>query len=419
MKLLHLANFHSTNIGNGALILGTERVLREDLGDVTFVPEPWDDYTALQERSFDAAFVRRVNETTDGLLVGAAVTFNGREAFRHAGMRLDLPLELWESFSKPVIFYAISHRMWPHQPYHHLDPFRRTMDTLLQHPQVLFSVRNDGTKTWIESVLGYQSDRIVEIPDPALYVPTADHWHPEMMEGRRTIIVSLNHEDAVYRFGGPLRAQAWRWLSPWVGERRLLRAWRQVPGWQQDRRLILRRVASALERLSRAWDLNIILCPHYFDDDALIAEFASLCSTRLAYQLMVSGGILRVPQAPYFYDLYAKADAVVSMRIHSMSPAIGLGTPCVPLVSQSRMAAFLADTGLADLGVDVFDPDLDERLYERLTDCLQHREDIQQRFRKVVATMRQRTRSFHERIASRRAPSEDTAPCSVATVGGQ
>ena len=77
LKLLHLANSHSTNLGNGALILGTERVLGEDLGEdlgrpVAWTREPWDDYT-FDLRTFDRAFVDRVNRETDGLIVGGAV----------------------------------------------------------------------------------------------------------------------------------------------------------------------------------------------------------------------------------------------------------------------------------------------------------------------------------------------------------
>ena len=70
LRFLHLANHHSTNIGNGALIFGTERVLREDLGsDIEFIPVPWDDYTfGLKE--FDRKFVDLVNDTSDCLLVG-------------------------------------------------------------------------------------------------------------------------------------------------------------------------------------------------------------------------------------------------------------------------------------------------------------------------------------------------------------
>ena len=64
MRFLHLANFNSTNIGNGALISGTERILKEDLGDVDFTPAVWDDYTFelkkfIGEKGYDAKYGAR------------------------------------------------------------------------------------------------------------------------------------------------------------------------------------------------------------------------------------------------------------------------------------------------------------------------------------------------------------------------
>ena len=399
MKLLHLANHHSTNIGNGALIFGAERALQEDLGaDLAFVAEPWDDYTAAGTRRFDEAFVDRVNQT-DGLLVGAAVAFNSRVDFRHAGMRLDLPIALWSKISKPIVFYGLSHRLWPHQRYPHREALRRTMRHLLEHPRVLFSVRNDGTKAWLESLLGRGSERIVSIPDPALYVPTTSASHPELADGKINIVLSLNHEDALYRFGGPWRERVWRAAAPWVSERRLLGLWSRLPEWRARKRRFLRQLAQAFERLARDWEVNVILCPHYFDDYPMLQEFASWVSPRLAYQRMVSTGVNRVPHAPAFYDLYAHADAVVSMRIHSMSPAIGLGTPCVALASQARMTEFLKDAELEEFGVDIADANLSDKLHGLLVRCLQERAMVQGRFRAARERMRQRSRACHQRIA--------------------
>lgn len=399
MRLLHLANFNSTNIGNGALVFGTERVLGEDLGgQVSFTPVAWDDYT-FGFKKFDAEFVDSVNRS-DGLIVGAMVTLNGRMYLKHAGMRFDLPYELWSKISKPIVFYAISYRVWPQQRYHNLDQFKRAMDLILRSPNILFSVRNDGSKGWIESLLGYSSDRISVIPDPTLYVPPKDAWHPELEEGKVNVVISLNEEDEVYRFGGESRRQAWKYLSPVIGEPRLLRAWKHVPGWQARKRAFLRNLANALEKLSLERNLNLILCPHYFDDYKIIGEFLSVCSLRLAYQLTVATGILRVPLAPYFYDFYSKADVVLSMRVHSMTPAVGLGVPCVALTSQARMSEFMNDAGLQDFVVDIFDPDLTDKVYQRLSYCLEQRDQVKSRLQAVQSSMRQRTRTYNQRIAS-------------------
>ncbi len=397
--LVHLANFNSTNIGNGALIFGTERVLREDWNeDVQFLSEPWDDYTFDLKR-FDSNFVSSVNRT-DGLIVGAAVALNARDYLSNAGMRFDLPYGLWPAFSKPIVFYAISYRVWPSQRYYHLDQFKRAMDYVLQSPRIMFSVRNDGTKGWLESLLGYSSDRIDVIPDPALYVPVKDHWHPELMEGKTNILVSLNNEDAVYRFGGPLRERIWQIASPFIKEKKLIGAMEYWPGLQSRKKNSLKHLARALEMLSREWDLNIILCPHYFDDYRMMSELISLFPARLAHQRTISSGLLNVPRAPYFYDLYAKADLAISMRVHSMSPAVGLGTPMVAVSTQGRMSHFMNAAGLQDFVVDFFDPDLADKLYAKLKAVLLNQDEVRRKFQAVRATMRNETMAYNRRVAA-------------------
>jgi hypothetical protein len=46
LRLVHLANFNSTNIGNGALANGLELVLEEDFSHaIKWTRLPWDDFT--------------------------------------------------------------------------------------------------------------------------------------------------------------------------------------------------------------------------------------------------------------------------------------------------------------------------------------------------------------------------------------
>jgi len=402
-KLIHLANFNSTNIGNGALIFGTERVLQQDWrAPVVFIPEPWDDYT-FGLRHFDAGFVSSVN-AADGLIIGAAVALNARDYLKNAGMRFDLPYALWPSISKPIVFYAISYRVWPYQKYHHLDQFKRAMEYILASPRIMFSVRNDGTKPWLESLLGYKSERIEVIPDPALYVPNVDSWHPELVQDKINFLISLNNEDEVYRFGGPLREQLWHVARPFVKERQLLSAMKYVPYWRSQKRKCLKKLVYALERLCHEWDLNFILCPHYFDDYKIISEFISMFPARLAHQRTISSGLLNVARAPYFYDLYAKADIALAMRVHSMSPAIGLGTPMVALSTQGRISDFLNIAGLQDFQVDFLDPDLAEKLHAKLHNVLQHRQEVKQKFEETRTAMRTQTLAYNRRVAAFVAP---------------
>ncbi len=398
LNLIHLANHKSTNIGNGALTIGTENVLAEDLPcAVNFTPEPWDDYT-FGFRKFDANFVRRVNDS-DGLLIGAAVALNARDYLVHAGMRFDLPVELWSQITKPIVFYGISYRVWPCQKYCHLDKFRTAMEHILRHPKIIFSVRNDGTKGWLESLLGYESDRILTVPDPAIYVETATgNVYPELVGNKINAILSLNNEDEVYRFGGWPREQAWRWLGGIVNERKLIQLWKRLPGWDHKRSLFLRQLARGLEIIAKEHDLNLILCPHYFDDYEMMSQFIKSCPLRMPHQDIVSTGLLKASEARYFYGRYANVDVALSMRVHSMSPAIGVGTPMIALTSQPRMTEFLDDIGLEEFGLDIFDRNLADKLVERFNHCITNRDSIRDRLNTVRSGLRRDTREFNQKV---------------------
>lgn len=401
MKILHLANHRSTNIGNGAIVLGTERVLREDIGkDLSFFPEPWDDYTLFDTPKFDASFVDRINRDYDALLVGAAVAFNARKRFIHSGMRLDLPLELWPKIVKPVCFYGVSHRVWPGQRVYHLERFKAVMEHLLNDPKVLFTVRNDDTRQWLEGALGRRLDDVDAVPDPTLYVPVKDHWHPQLAQGKANIIISLNNEDDVYRYGGAGRELAWNLLGAFVDENTLLSAWRHIPGWPARRVGFLRRFARVVDALARERDIHVILAPHTFDDLPIIHEFLSHCSPRVGFQLAVAAEVLEAGQASYFYDLYAKADLCLSMRVHSLTPAIGLGVPCVALSSQSRVSSFMQDAGLSEFAVDVFSPEFEDKTLALARRCLDDGPAVRETFKAAVGTLRRRSATFHRKLGA-------------------
>jgi polysaccharide pyruvyl transferase WcaK-like protein len=382
LQLIHLANHHSNNIGNGALILGTESVLRQDLAHgVEFLPAPWDDYS-LGTKRFDDTFIEQVNRS-DGLIVGGAVMFNGSRAFKHTGCRIDLPLHLWRRIVKPIVFYGVAYGAFPLQRYHHRAALKAFLEDTLARPNVLFAARNDGSKAWLESVLGAPSDAILSVPDPGLYVPTADTPHPELSPSKLNVLLALNGETECYRFGG-------RWPT---------QVWEHTPGWKRRKIAFLRSLALALERLAQRHDINLVVCAHSPTDFKMLGEFFAVAPSRLRDQRMVMAPILKAASAPYFYDLYRKADLAVSMRIHSMDCATGVGTPFIALNSHPRMRAFMADAGLTEFVVDITDPRLADRLGGLAEHILQHREAVRDQLRTVRARMRARTKAFNAKIA--------------------
>jgi hypothetical protein len=395
LTFMHLANYGARNIGNAALIFGLERVLREDLpGDVEFLREPWDLYSRFVRR-FDASFVVRVNADCDALLIGAAVTFDGGTAYANTGFRFDLPLDLWRRIEKPIVLYGLSHRAWPRRVYHHRDALRRTLDAILSSDRVLPSLRNDGTKEWLESVVGHPLDGVHVVPDPAVFVPTEDVPHLELDPERPNIVVAPNAEDEMDRFG----------LAP---RKRVLRkpvAHRLLPfssswSWRETRERFLRALARVLDRLAAEHDANLILCGNDPFDVGMAYDLFELIHPDTRYRVGFSSAAPPTDVGPAFYDLYEKADLVLGMRIHSITPCIGLGTPVIPLVSQPRMTDFLADAGLADLAVDIHADDVTERTFAAASRALADPEAARARLHAARAALRQRTAEFDATVGA-------------------
>ena len=323
------------------------------------------------------------------------MTFDGGTAYANTGFRFDLPLDLWPRIEKPIVLYGLSHRAWPRRVYHHRDALRRTLDAMLSNDRVLLSLRNDGTKEWLESVAGHPLDGVHVVPDPAVFVPTEDVPHLELDPERPNIVVAPNAEDEMERFGLAPRKRALR--RP---DRRRLLPFSSSWNWRETREVFLRKLARTLDRLAAEHDANLILCANDPFDVGMVVRALRADPPGHALPRRLRRRGAPDGRRPAFYDLYAKADLVLGMRIHSITPCIGLGTPVIPLVSQPRMTDFLADAGLADLAVDIHAEDVGERTFAAASQALADPEAARARLRTACEALRQRTAEFDATVGA-------------------
>ena len=310
---LHLVNLHSSNVGNGALMLGTERLLREDWGAAwNFDRIAWDDFT-FGRTPWDAAFVDAANQR-DLLLINGAVTFNGRAYLKHTGSRLDLPLPLWRDIRVPILCYGLSHRHWPGSTYHNLDALQTWLTEMEARPNFILGLRNDGTLEWLRNLTGLPLTRAIEIVDPAMFVPIANTLLPDE---EPHVILALNDEDSTSRFPTP-----------------------------EHRSAFLTDLAALLSILLEQRNLRLKIALHYFDDFRATADLIDKLTPVFAHQRVSTFGPVAGTDASAFYAHYPRARAVIAMRVHSMSPALGLGCPVLTLATQPRLENFLADIGV-------------------------------------------------------------------------
>jgi hypothetical protein len=279
----------------------------------------------------------------------------------------------------------------------HREPLRQSLERMVTDERFLFAARNDGTKAFLEEILGRTTDRIREIPDVAVFVPTEDVHHPEIDPDRTNLIVAPNAEDEPERWGRsrrqralrrPLRDQGLRGLVP------VTSSW----GWAERRNEFVGALAGALGRIAADRPTNVILCAHDPADVGMCWDIYSRLPEAARFDVSFTAASLPVSAGRRFYDLYRKADAAISMRIHSMNPAVGLGTPVVPLVSQRRMSAFMQDAGLTELTVDLHGGDIERRIHAATQRALDDGDAVRTRLRGAVDRLRDEVRAVNADI---------------------
>jgi polysaccharide pyruvyl transferase WcaK-like protein len=361
-----LSNACSSNVGNGALLEGTLRVLREDLDrEFRHFVIPWDEYS-FERRVFDEQFLETVNEESDLFVVIGAVTFNGRPYYGRAGMRFDLSLEQMKAIRRPVVFYGLSYRHWGEGAYQHLDKLQAALRYIDERPDFLLALRDDGTQAWLENLIGFPLPHAVTIPDPAMFVP---HDEPAPAPARKELLISLNNEDEGMRFRetGAL-----------------------------DR--VLDAVAAVIRHAVERWDAEVTIANHYFDDLALVNPLLSRLPPWLAHMRIRSIGPAHVSETRDFYTRYASADALISMRVHSMTPAVGMGIPLIVLESQDRISDFVRKFDLGEHSFSINDSGLATKLPAALDQLFEHGSSIRQTLANKAAARRERLRIFNRSV---------------------
>jgi polysaccharide pyruvyl transferase WcaK-like protein len=237
--------------------------------------------------------------------------------------------------------------------------------------------------------------KIYEIPDTGVFTYAKPGQYPEILDDRKVIIFAPNDEDAVFRYGNGnvyhVKETGYQLLEAAVKEH-------QDYSWKENRRKLIDNIKLALTRLLQETEGQLLLVPHYLDDYKFITDLLDAFEPQIAHQSSIATGLMRVQGTGYFYGRYQRADLAISMRVHSMSPCIGLGVPMIPLVTQSRMWDFLRTTGLEDLGQDAFSDNMEQELFDSALRILKNPQERIDRFKQAKDEMREIARKINGQL---------------------
>jgi hypothetical protein len=351
MKISLLANTKSPNPGNWALIAGTKWIIERSFGgNLEFEMISWDDIT-FKDSVFGDNFYEKVNNS-DLLWIVGAVTFNGREEHTRGGCRFNLNSSDLDRIRVPIVFGGVSYRFWNTHAYPNSQQLRNLLTSLSCREKCLVGVRNDGTREWIRDIIGISSNAIVEFPDPGLFAVKPRKIDEKEIQG---IVVSLNNEDSDSRFKS-----------------------------EKERENLILSIANACKSFWEIHDEYVSFAPHSFEDYELFGELTKLLPKKFLHQRVNVFPIAPSNETKHFYELYAKARAVIATRVHAMSPSIGMQIPTLVVSSQDRLRNYMKNLELQDYFIEqgLLDSN-SSAISSRLIGILDSQVSIQSNFREA------------------------------------
>lgn len=385
LRIWHVAT-HTTNIGDGALVLGIQKTLREDWGvPIDFVSDCLMEYENYWgEKKYDLELVSNINNKSDLLLIGGGGMMDGGRGANRSGMGFNMPLDHLKRIKVPVVYYAVGHNSFAKQIYWHAKKLRGLVDFVLNQEKMLFSVRNDGSLGRLKTLLKSDLNNMWEIPDPGLFVPTKENTHNSFSNDKVNILVQLAGDNPFSRFS----SGTWK-IIPKIGRMILKKRMHQY----------LQNVGDALQKVAKKKPVNFVLCPHLVRDFSVLGKFTDSIPKGFSRFNFNATEILRGAEAaPKFFDLYRKADMVIGMRGHSVICGVGLGTPTIALSSHPKVRGFMESVGLEDRIVEINDRHLALNLSQMVNRVMENREKEMDRLSAIRDECRERTKKFHEKM---------------------
>ena len=321
LNVLHLASF-AGNTGDGAMHDGAYRTRQADMPfEFAYDRVEMREFVHWGRRGFDADFIAQANRS-DVLLLGGNSIFQMWRDNTASGTYFDFAPDYLLQITKPIVFYGIGCDATRGISSVAMERFRAFLDAMISSDRVLFSLRNDGSRTLVAEGAGEQyAAAMPVIPDGGLFAePHASPRRPSPY-----IVVNVAGDMPEVRYG----------------EDGLTQFSRHVAGQIDD-------------LLSRHADLRVLFVPHVYSDLAVIADCLAALDDR--------NRRTRVEVAPYLVDagswadvfaLYRGAAAVLAMRFHASLVPLGIGVPTVGLSTHHKVSGMFAGLGLGDRCIDV------------------------------------------------------------------
>jgi len=377
-NVLHIASFDG-NIGDNASHNGFYgRITRQAQWDLAVqrkeIRRTYRNYQGADRWQWDQSLVREMN-THDFTVIGGGNYFELWLEDSSTGTTIDLQPELLKDVKTPLFFHALGCDPNIGVSDNTVARFRTFIETALDHPQCLVSVRNDGSSKYLKQYLGEDIARqVLTTPDPGFFVDPGNAAIPESLRGKRFWALNLATDRPERRFPGT--------------QGRL------------DYKGFVSEMATFITEACQTWpDLEIVLVPHIYSDLTPIQDVIQrLPDTVRRWQVSIAPLLHGMGAEKTLFALYRDAELAMGPRFHANVCPIGLGTPTIGLVTTQKLVDLYEELGMPERTVGGQQPGFSKQLIKLAADSVASHPQVTDRYRDLAGRLTAQSNAVYERL---------------------
>lgn len=322
-------------LGNaGDYILGrSQRALVESSKTEPDDKPSWNIVHVAKEVTTD--FIEACNRSSGVIIGGGGLFLRDSNTNEISGWQWPCSVEDLKRITSPVYVMGVGYNRFRGQE--EFDArFTESINALVEKSS-FFGLRNHGSVRAVRNYLREDLRDKVQFCPCATTVLSRLYTLPRRREEKPFIAVNCAFDRAGMRYGG-----------------------------RQDE--VICALARVLKTLSGSWHIK---CYIQCTGDAELLPY--LDEAGVAYEKV---DLVREMDVEEYLSYYTDPALVLAVRGHAQMIPFGCGTPAVSIISHDKLAWFLEDIGHPEWGVEVSDPDFEEKLLAVSEEMLCRRETI-------------------------------------------
>lgn len=372
-SLVHIASFDG-NIGDNASHNGFYRQLLKNTDwnlnlDQREIRKTYLNYGGGDRWHWDNDLVCDINKH-DLAVIGGGNYFELWLENSSTGTTIDLAPETLQRIQTPLFFNGIGFDPNIGVSKQTVARFQRFVETALDLPLCVMTVRNDGSRKYLRQYLGDEiAERIPVIPDPGFFIDTGSAKLPPCLEEKRFWVLNLAKDRPERRFPGNEKL---------------------------DYSGFIREITAFVVRACEAYpSLEIVFAPHIFSDlDPIGDVISNLPDHVRRWRVSVAPLLHGMGAEQTVFALYENAELTIGPRFHANVCPIGLGTPSIGLITTEKLADLFEELEIPERAIQAQQPGFGEALWQLTVSTVQSKELI----RVEYMALRERLRTQSNKI---------------------